>query len=317
MESQNEVVIIGSGPAGYTAAIYAARAMLKPIIITGPSNGGQLMTTTEVENFPGFAQGITGPFLMGILEKQAVKFGARIVYDYVTGIDTTNRPFRVICGDKEITTNSIIICTGSEARWLHAKGERKLRSNGISTCATCDGAFFNGEELLVIGGGDSAMEEAIFLTRYGSKVTIVHRREEFRASKIMLKRARDNPKIEWVTNASVKEWLTNSSGVLTGALLEINGDKPATKEILCGGAFIAIGHDPSTSFLNEQITTDEDGYILNNDDTMMTSVPGIFSCGDVCHSSRRYKQAITAAGEGCKAAMDCEKWLERYDGLKY
>ena len=314
MEStQNKVVIIGSGPAGYTAAIYAARAMLDPLMITGPAKGGQLMTTTEVENFPGFSPGITGPELMDNMEKQAVKFGTRIVYDYVTSIDTTKRPFRVNCGDKEIVTNSVIISTGAEARWLHAEGEEKLRSNGISTCATCDGAFFKGEELLVIGGGDSAMEEATFLTRYASKVTIIHRRKEFRASKIMLERAKDNPKIEWITNASVEKWLTNDNGVLEGARLKISksaGEEPITEDISCGGAFIAIGHDPSTSFLDKQLDTDPDGYIINQDNTMMTSVPGIFSCGDVCYSSRRYKQAITAAGEGCRAAMDCEKWLE-------
>jgi len=316
MESEHKVVIIGSGPAGYTAAIYAARAMLEPLMITGPAKGGQLITTTDVENFPGFPQGITGPELMEVLEKQAVKFGTRIVYDYVTSIDTTIRPFRIFCGDKSFTTNSIIIATGAEARWLHAEGEQKLRSNGISTCATCDGAFFKDEELLVIGGGDSAMEEATFLTRYASKVTVIHRRKEFRSSKIMLERARDNEKIEWVTNAQVKKWLTSDSGELIGARLEItdeDSDKSVTKDISCGGAFIAIGHDPSTSFLNGQVTTDKDGYIINQNDTMMTSIPGIFSCGDVCYSSRRYKQAITAAGEGCRAAMDCEKWLEDHN----
>ena len=315
MTSPIKVVIIGSGPAGCTAAIYAARAMLEPLLITGPSKGGQLMTTTEVENFPGYPTGITGPMMMGELESQAVKFGTRIVSDYVTGIDTKERPFKILCGNEVITANSIIISTGAEARWLHADGEEKLRSNGISTCATCDGAFFKGEELLVIGGGDSAMEEAIFLTRYASKVTIVHRSEEFKASKIMLERAKDNGKIEWITNANVGKWVTDADNTLVGAQLIIqrsSGAKEETKELSCGGAFIAIGHDPSTNFLNGQIDTDEDGYIINQYN-MMTSVPGIFSCGDVCHSSRRYKQAITAAGEGCRAAMDCEKWLEDQD----
>jgi len=307
MTSPIKVVIIGSGPAGYTAAIYAARAMLHPVIITGPSKGGQLMTTTEVENFPGYPKGITGPEMMAELEKQAINFGTRIVYDYVTSIDTKERPFKITCGSREINASSIVVSTGAEARWLNADGEKKLRSNGISTCATCDGAFFKGEELLVIGGGDSAMEEALFLTRYASKVTIIHRRKEFRASKIMLERAKDNDKIEWITGASVKKWLTNESGVLNGALLAISNTE--SKKVSCGGAFIAIGHDPSTKFLGGQVDTDIDGYILNREN-MMTSVPGIFSCGDVCHSSRRYKQAITAAGEGCRAAMDCEKWLE-------
>ena len=315
MQSPIKVVIIGSGPAGYTAAIYAARAMLEPVMISGPSKGGQLMTTTEVENFPGYPEGVTGPKMMDELDKQARKFGTRIAYDYVTGIETKERPFKIMCGDGVLKANSIIISTGAEARWLHADGEKKLRSNGISTCATCDGAFFKGEELLVIGGGDSAMEEALFLTRYATKVTIVHRRKEFRASKIMLERAKDNDKIEWITHASVKKWLTDESGVLTGAHLSIQESSDAKeeiKEVPCGGAFIAIGHDPSTKFLDGQLETDEDGYIINHHN-MMTSVPGIFSCGDVCHSSRRYKQAITAAGEGCRAAMDCEKWLEDQD----
>ena len=312
MEEPIKVVIIGSGPSGYTAAIYAARAMLKPVIITGSSPGGQLMTTTDVENFPGYSDSITGPKMMKELEKQAIKFGTQIAYDYVTSIDTKERPFKIVCGNGVMKANSVIISTGAEARWLHAEGEEKLRSNGISTCATCDGAFFKGEELLVIGGGDSAMEEALFLTRYATKVTVIHRRKEFRASKIMLERAQDNDKIEWITNASVKKWITDDNNVLVGAQLSIqesSGAKEVRKVVPCGGAFIAIGHDPSTKFLNGQIDTDEDGYIINRQN-MMTSVPGIFSCGDVCHSSRRYKQAITAAGEGCRAAMDCEKWLE-------
>ena len=315
MTTPIKVVIIGSGPAGYTAAIYAARAMLEPVMITGPSKGGQLMTTTDVENFPGYPTGITGPEMMEELEKQARRFGTRIAYDYVTAIDTQQRPFKIVCGNGVMEANSIIISTGAEARWLNAEGEKKLRSNGISTCATCDGAFFKGEDLLVIGGGDSAMEEALFLTRYANKVTIVHRRKEFRASKIMLERARDNEKIHWKTHASVKKWLTAPDGVLIGAELSIqesSDEKTKTEEISCGGAFIAIGHDPSTKFLGGQLKVDEDGYIINQCD-MMTSVPGIFSCGDVCHSSRRYKQAITAAGEGCRAAMDCEKWLENQD----
>ena len=311
MTSTEKLVIIGSGPSGYTAAIYAARAMLKPILISGPSKGGQLMTTTEVENFPGYPDGITGPEMMEELETQAKKFGTQIICDYVTSIDTTKRPFKVHCANGIINTNSIIISTGAEARWLNAEGEEKLRSNGISTCATCDGAFFKGEDLLVIGGGDSAMEEAIFLTRYANTVTIIHRRKEFRASKIMLERARHNTKIKWINNATVKKWITDSNGILSGVQIIKQQDNniQELQELSCGGAFIAIGHDPSTKFLNGQLDTDEDGYIINHEN-MMTSVSGIFSCGDVCNSSRRYKQAITAAGEGCRAAMDCEKWLE-------
>ena len=301
----HKLIIIGSGPAGYTAAIYASRAMLNPIMITGYSKGGQLVTTTDVENFPGYPDGILGPDLMNDLEAQAKRFGTEIICDYVKSINTKTTPFEITCSDKTLYANSIIIATGAEARWLNATGEKRLRCNGISTCATCDGAFFKGEELLVIGGGDSAMEEAVFLTRYARKVTIVHRRDVFKASKIMLDRAKNNPKIEWKTNVSVKEWVT-TDGILTGALLSNE------ETIDCGGAFIAIGHDPSTKFLNGDLETDEEGYLVHSEHTM-TSVPGIFACGDVCVSSRRYKQAVTAAGEGCKAAMDCEKWLEELD----
>ena len=308
MSSPTKVLIVGSGPAGYTAAIYAARARLDPVMITGPMQGGQLMTTTDVENFPGYPAGVTGPKLMEDLEEQAKKFGATIFYDYVLDIETESKPFVVTCANGTIKTLSIIIATGAEARWLNAPGEKELRSNGISTCATCDGAFFKDEELLVIGGGDSAMEEAIFLTRYAKKVTIVHRRDTFRASKIMLERAQENTKIKWKTLTTVKRWLTNDQNVLCGAELEVNGE---TEEISCGGAFIAIGHDPSTKFIVGKLDLDEEGFIINKQD-MMTSVDGIFSCGDVCVSSRKYKQAITAAGEGCKAAMDCEKWLESH-----
>ena len=229
----HKVIIIGSGPAGYTAAIYASRAMLNPIMITGPSKGGQLITTTDVENFPGYPAGILGPELMNDLEAQAKRFGTEIICDYVQTINTAVTPFEVVCGGNIMYANSIIIATGAEARWLNIKGEKILRCNGISTCATCDGAFFKGEELLVIGGGDSAMEEAVFLTRYASKVTIVHRSDVFRASKIMIDRAKNNPKIEWKTNVSVNEWVTKE-GFLTGALLS------NSETIDCGGAFIAI-----------------------------------------------------------------------------
>ena len=301
MQSIEKVIIIGSGPAGYTAAIYTARAMLQPVMITGPSKGGQLITTTDVENFPGYPKGVMGPALMEDLEKQAVKFGTKIIHDYVKEVNMSSRPFKVVCNSGSLYAYSLIIATGAEARWLNAKGEKSLRSNGISTCATCDGAFFRDEELLVIGGGDSAMEEAIFLTRYASKVTIVHRRDVFRASKIMLERARDNKKISW-KKATIKEWLTRDSQLI-GALLD------SKEKIPCGGAFIAIGHDPSTDFLKGSLETDDDGYLLYVVNTS-TSIPGVFACGDVCASSKRYKQAITASAEGCKAAMDCEKWLE-------
>ena len=303
----NKVCIIGSGPAGLTAAIYLSRAMLQPLIISGYSKGGQLMTTTDVENFPGYPQGISGPKMIEDLELQAKKFGTITLFDQVNSIDISSSPFKIICNDSTILSHAIIIATGAEARWLNAEGESKLKSNGISTCATCDGAFFKGEELLVIGGGDSAMEEALFLTRYATKVTIIHRSEHFKASKIMLERARENSKIKWKLNSKVTKWITDTKGNLSGANLIIDNDK--SEHISCGGAFIAIGHKPATKFLGNILDLDQDGYIVNKNN-MMTSVKGIFSCGDVCSSSRRYKQAITASGEGCRAAMDCEKYLE-------
>jgi len=305
--THKKVVIIGSGPSGYTAAIYAARAMLEPLMITGQMYGGQLMTTTDVENFPGYVNGTKGPDLMKDLHEQSERFGTEFEVTDVASIDTSKKPFVVITDNgKEFETDSIIISTGARSIWLDLEGENKLRSNGVSTCATCDGAFYKGQELLLVGGGDSAMEEAIFLTRYANKVTIVHRRDEFRASKIMLDRARDNKKIEFIVNTRVNEWITDDKGVLVGAKL-INTQDNTESEIKCGGAFIAIGHKPVTDFLNGQIDLDPNGYILQKKHTM-TSVPGIFACGDV--TDTRYKQAITAAGQGCQAAIDCTQWLE-------
>ena len=308
--SVENVVIVGSGPAGFTAAIYAARAMLEPLLITGVMTGGQLMTTTDVENFPGYPDGVTGPKLMEDLQKQAERFGTKLMNSYVTGVDLNSSPYVLtLQGGTEVEARSIIVATGAQALWLDAEGEERLRSNGISTCATCDGAFFKGEELLVIGAGDSAMEEATFLTRYASRVTILHRREGFRASKIMVERARSNPKIHWKTSVTVKRWLVDDKGELRGALLRSTVDG-SEEEIPCGGAFIAIGHRPCTSFMEGHLELDGDGYIVCGPEDSSTSVPGVFCCGDVARSSRKYKQAITAAGEGCRAAMDCEKWLE-------
>jgi thioredoxin reductase (NADPH) len=310
MNNIEKTVIIGSGPAGYTAAIYASRAMLEPLLITGFFKGGQLMMTTDIENFPGYVYGVKGNKMMNDLYEQSERFGTKFIEDEVNEINTKERPFVVKTkNNKIIKTQSIIIATGAKSLWLNAEGEEELKGNGVSTCATCDGAFFKDEEILVIGGGDSAMEEATFLTKYAKKVTIIHRREKFKASKIMLDRAKENDKIFWKTNFIIKKWITDEEGDLIKAILEntINGEK---EEIDCTGAFIAIGHKPNVDFLNNQIETDEDGYIIHKENTM-TSVPGIFSCGDICESSKRYKQAITAAGEGCKAAMDCEKWLEK------
>ena len=310
MTDIKKVVIIGSGPAGYTAAIYSARAMLEPLLITGPLPGGQLMTTTDVENFPGYPKGVQGPQMMADMEEQAKAFGTETLCSLVSEFSQNeDKTFTItLFNGDTILTHSIIVASGASALWLDAEGEESLRSNGISTCATCDGSFYKGEELLVVGGGDSAMEEATFLTRYASKVTIITRRYEMRASKIMVEKAENNPKVEWKKGFVVKKWLTNDSGGLRGALLKSTQDD-SEEEISCGGAFIAIGHKPNTDFLNGKLETNSEGYIVLKENTM-TSISGIFACGDICESSMRYKQAITAAGEGCRAAMDCEKWLE-------
>lgn len=304
----HKVVIIGSGPAGYTAAIYTARAMLKPIVVTGHAIGGQLMTTTDVENFPGYSQSVSGPEMMKQFSEQAESFGTSFVNADVKNVDCASRPFRIsLDNGDELLAHSVIVATGAKALWLDLPEEKKLYSRGLSTCAVCDGAFFPNEHLLVIGGGDSAMEEAIFLTKYASKVTIVHRRDEFRASKIMLERAQKNPKIKWLTNTTVKRWIKSQKGDLSGALLDVNG---VEETIHCRGAFIAIGHKPVNNFLKGQVDLDVNGYIVLKEHTM-TSVPGIFACGDV--TDTRYKQAITAAGQGCQAAMDTEKWLDEQE----
>lgn len=300
-----KVTIIGSGPAGLTAAIYCARAMLEPLVLLGDTIGGQLTNTTDVENYPGFPDAVDGTTLMEHMKEQATRFGAKLFHRNATDVDLSKRPFRIhLCNGMDIATESLIIATGAQSLWLNLEGEDKLRGRGISTCAVCDGAFFKEEELIVVGGGDSAMEEAIFLTRYAKKVTIVHRRNTFRASKIMLERAQQNSKISWCLDATVKEWITTEDGDLCGALLSTPTEE---KPISCTGAFIAIGHKPNTSFLKEQIATDNDGYIKLVKNTM-TSVEGVFACGDV--TDRRYKQAITAAGQGCQSAIDVEKWLE-------
>jgi len=306
-EKIRNVIIIGSGPAGYTAAIYCSRNMLKPLMITGSVYGGQLINTTDVENFPGYVEGVTGPEMMKQLHDQAERFGTEYVVGDVNSVDFSTQPLKVTMQNTtKYLTRSVIIATGAKARWLNAEGEAELRSRGISSCATCDGAFFKGEELLVIGGGDSCMEEATFLTRYAKKVTIVHRRDEFRASKIMLERAQKNNKIKWKTGYIVKEWLLDDKGELRGALLQ-NTKGGEDETIKCGGSFIAIGHVPATQFLGSAIELDKDGYIVQKERTL-TSVNGVFSCGDV--SDRIYKQAITASGFGAAAALDCTRWLE-------
>jgi thioredoxin reductase (NADPH) len=307
MGEVRNVVIIGSGPAGYTAGLYSARAMLEPLMFAGYMSGGQLMLTSDIENFPGYPEGIGGPEMMMELRSQAERFGLEVQDRNVESVDLSKRPYKVTVEGEEFLTHSIIISTGAESIWLNAPGEAEQKGRGISTCATCDGAFFKNEEVLVIGGGDSACEEATFLTRFASKVTLIHRRDVFKASNIMYDRAANNDKIEIKTFRQVKEWKADENG-LTGAVLEDPRDG-TTEEISATGAFIAIGHKPITAFLGEQIETDDNGYIVHKNHTM-TSVEGVFAAGDVVDT--RYKQAITAAGMGCQAAMDAEKWLEEY-----
>ena len=299
------VIIIGSGPAGYTAGLYNARAMLDPLMFGGYMSGGQLMLTSDVENFPGYPEGIGGPEMMMQLREQAERFGLEVQDRNVEKIDASTRPFKVWSEGEEFQAHALIICTGAEAIWLGVEGEDAQKGRGISTCATCDGAFFKDQEIMVIGGGDSAMEEATFLTRFATKVTLIHRRDVFKASKVMYERAVNNEKIEFKTFRSVTEWLSDETG-LTGAILEDPRDG-STEKLDITGAFIAIGHKPITGFLDGQLETDEEGYLIHKELTM-TSVPGIFAAGDVVDT--RYKQAITAAGLGCQAAMDAERWLE-------
>lgn len=301
----HNVIIIGSGPAGYTAGLYTARAMLEPLMFAGYMSGGQLMLTSDVENFPGYPQGIGGPEMMMELREQAERFGLKVEDRNVESVDLSEKPYKVVVEGETFLTHAIIISTGAESIWLGAKGEEEQKGRGISTCATCDGAFFRDEEVLVIGGGDSACEEATFLTRFASKVTLLHRRDVFKASTIMYERALNNDKIEIKTFSQIKEWLSDEKG-LSGAIIEDPRDG-STSTIAATGAFIAIGHTPITSFLDGQVETDEEGYILHKKHTM-TSVEGVFAAGDVVDT--RYKQAITAAGMGCQAAMDVEKWLE-------
>ncbi len=305
MTAVRNLIIIGSGPAGYTAGLYAGRAMLNPIIFAGFSSGGQLMLTSDIENFPGYPQGIGGPEMMMELRTQASKFGCDIVDKNVDSVDLSERPFKVTVGNEVHLANSLIVTTGAEAVWLDAENEPTHKGRGISTCATCDGAFFRDKEVIVVGGGDSAMEEAIFLTKFCSKVTIVHRREGLRASQIMIDRAKQNSKIAWKLNAKVKSWL-GPEGSFEGATL-VDTKTGVEEDISCDGAFIAIGHKPITGFLDGQVEMDQEGYILWKENSM-TSVPGVFAGGDVVDT--RYRQAITAAGMGCMAAIDAERWLE-------
>jgi thioredoxin reductase (NADPH) len=305
--ADRRVVVIGSGPAGLTAALYTARANLKPLLIEGLEAGGQLMLTTMVENWPGFEDGIMGPDLMTVMRKQAERFGTTVIQDHVSKVDLQNRPFRLTLGDgRTVTTDALIIATGASARWLEIDTDRKLSGHGVSTCATCDGYFFRGRPIAVVGGGDSAMEEAIYLTRFASKVTVIHRRDSLRASKIMQDKAFANPKIHFVWDSEIAEVRDVSKGEVTGIVVR-NLKTGKLSELPLDGVFIAIGHTPNTSLFEGQIQLDPAGYIVTHDGTH-TNVPGVFAAGDV--QDHIYRQAITAAGSGCMAAIDAEHYLD-------
>ncbi len=305
---KHSIIIIGSGPAGLTSAIYAARADLNPIVFEGIQPGGQLTITTDVENYPGFPEGIMGPELMDLFRKQAQHFGAKTFFKNVDSVDLSKRPFEVQVGEEIYLSDSIVVATGASAKLLNLESESKLMGYGVSACATCDGFFFRDKEVLVVGGGDSAMEEATFLTKFASKVTIVHRGSEFRASKIMQKRVFENSKIDILWNHEVVDMVGDpQNGGLKKAILK-NKDHNQI-EFDCDGLFLAIGHSPNSKFLNNQLNTDDKGYIVTKSDSTETSIEGVFACGDI--QDTVYRQAITAAGSGCMAAIEVERYLEK------
>jgi len=302
-----DVIIIGGGPAGFTAALYTARANLEPLVIEGFNWGGQLMITSDVENYPGYADGVLGPTMMADFRRQAERFGAEFLTDDVTRVDFTERPFRIYVGDDEHRADAVIVATGASARQLGLEAERTLQGRGVSYCATCDGAFFRDKVVVVVGGGDSAMEEATFLTRFASKVVIVHRRDEFRASPIMVDRARTNEKVELVVNAVVEDVLGDDVGHVTGVRLRdtVTGE---TSEIEADGLFVAVGHDPNTALFLDWLDHDEQGYLVTEPGSTRTNIPGVFAAGDV--QDHTYRQAVTAAGSGTMAALDAQRFLE-------
>ena len=306
LKDRYKVVIMGSGPAGLTAALYTARADLEPVVFEGLEAGGQLTLTTDVENFPGFPNGVLGPELMDSMKQQAERFGAHCLFGEITKVDFSERPFRITSSEKEILADTFIISSGASAKMLGLDSERELLGYGVSTCATCDGFFYKDKEIVVIGGGDTAVEEALFLTKFGSSVTLVHRRDELRASKIMQDRAFANEKIKFVWDTVVEEVLGSKETGVTG--IRVNNVKTGeTSEISCEGFFVAIGHTPNTSLFKGQLDMDDNGYLVTQPGTTKTNVPGVFAAGDV--QDHRYRQAITAAGTGCMAAIDAEHFL--------
>ena len=306
-ENHYEVIIIGSGPAGLTAAIYSARANLSPLVLEGQQPGGQLTITTDVENYPGFPEGIMGPKLMDEMRNQATRFGAECKFELVSEVDFSKKPFTVVSDSSSYTADSVIIATGASARMLGLESEKKYMGSGVSACATCDGFFFKDKEIIVVGGGDSAMEEANFLTKFASKVSIIHRREGFRASKIMLERVRKNNKIEFMLNQVIEE--IKGYKIVTSVIIKNTQNGEITEKNV-DGVFMAIGHKPNTSVFADKLKMDDTGYLITESGSTRTNIPGVFACGDV--QDKIYRQAITAAGSGCMAAIDAEKYLEQF-----